>query len=93
MRMFSDFLISLIFFQRTKPRREKMTSMNWHLVYTTTLYTSAAIIRGKLEENSIPVKMLNRQDSMYISIGEIEIYVPDHLKNIAAGVMNETLRN
>lgn len=67
--------------------------MNWHLLYTTSLYTQAAIIQGKLEENQIPVKILNRQDSMYISIGEIELYVPMHLKEIAMAVMNETLKN
>jgi Putative prokaryotic signal transducing protein len=67
--------------------------MNWHLLYTTSLYTQAAIIQGKLEENQIPVKILNRQDSMYISIGEIELYVPMHLKEIAMAVINETLKN
>ena len=67
--------------------------MNWHLIYTTTLYFQAAIIKGKLEENNIPVKLLNRQDSMYISVGEIELYVPVHLKDIAVSVMNETLKN
>jgi len=67
--------------------------MNWHLIFTTTLYTEAAIVQGKLEENMIPVKILNRQDTMYISIGEIELYVPLHLKDIAHSVMNETLTN
>ena len=67
--------------------------MNWHLLFTTSLYIQAAIIQGKLEENQIPVKILNRQDSMYISIGEIELYVPIHLKEIAMAVMNETLKN
>ena len=67
--------------------------MNWYLLFTTSLYIQAAIIQGKLEENQIPVKILNRQDSMYISIGEIELYVPIHLKEIAMAVMNETLKN
>ena len=67
--------------------------MNWHLLYTTSLYTSAAIMQGKLEENHIPVKIINRQDSMYISIGEIELYVPLHLKDVAMAVINETLKN
>lgn len=66
---------------------------NWHLIYSTTLYTSAAIIKGKLEENQIPVKMLNKQDSMYLIFGEIELYVPIHLKDIAANVLNEALKN
>ena len=67
--------------------------MNWHLIYTTQLSTSAAIVQGKLQENQIPVKMLNRQDSMYLVFGEIELYVPIHLKDLAANVLNETLKN
>lgn len=67
--------------------------MNWHLLYTTTVYTQAAIIQGKLEQNNIPVKIINRQDSMYIGIGEIELYVPLLLKDVATAVMNETLKN
>lgn len=67
--------------------------MNWYLLYTTTLYTQAAIIRGKLEENNIPVKIINRQDSMYVSIGEIELYVPVLLKDLAMALINETLKN
>lgn len=66
---------------------------NWHLIYTTTMYTSAAIIKGKLEGNQIPVKMLNRQDSMYLVFGQIELYVPIYLKDIAANVLNEALKN
>jgi len=67
--------------------------VNWHLFYTTNRYVQAEIIKGKLQENHIPVKLLNRQDRMYISIGEIELYVPLHLKDIAVAVMNETLKN
>lgn len=67
--------------------------MNWHLIYTTKMSTSAAIVQGKLQENDIPVKMLNRQDSMYLVFGEIELYVPVHLKDLAANVLNETLKN
>lgn len=66
---------------------------NWHLIYTTTMYTSAAIVKGKLEGNQIPVKILNKQDSMYLVFGQIELYVPFHLKDIAANVLNEALKN
>lgn len=66
---------------------------NWYLIYTTTMYTSAAIVKGKLEGNDIPVKMLNKQDSMYLVFGQIELYVPIHLKDIAANVLNEALKN
>jgi len=67
---------------------------NWFKVYTTSLYTEAAIVAGKLEENNIPVQVLNRQDSMYnIAIGDHEIYVPIHLKDIAIGLLRNGIHN
>jgi len=40
--------------------------MNWVLLYKTAIYTEAAILKGKLEDNNIPVQILNKQDSMYV---------------------------
>ena len=68
--------------------------MNWQLLFTTKLYTEAAIVKGRLEENEIPVQVLNKQDSMYtIAIGHYELYVPIHLKELAISVMNDALKN
>jgi hypothetical protein len=69
--------------------------MNWVLLYKTSLYTDAAIIKGKLEENNIPVQVLNKQDSMYVLTlpGQHEVYVPAHLKEAAQAVLDETLKN
>lgn len=68
--------------------------MNWHLLYVTRLYTEAAIVKGRLEENDIPVQVLNKQDSMYtIALGQYELYVPIHLKELAASLMNDALKN
>ena len=66
---------------------------NWHLLYVTKLYTEAAILKGRLEENDIPVQVLNKQDSMYIAIGHYELYVPVHLKELAVSVINDSLKN
>ena len=66
---------------------------NWHLLYVTKLYTEAAILKGRLEENEIPVQVLNKQDSMYIAIGHFELYVPVHLKELAVSVINDSLKN
>ena len=66
---------------------------NWHLLYVTKLYTEAAILKGRLEENEIPVQVLNKQDSMYIAIGHYELYVPVHLKELAVSVINDSLKN
>lgn len=68
--------------------------MSWHLLYTTQLYTEAAIIEGRLNQNHIPVQVLNRQDTMYnIALGEYELYVPLHLKDMAAALLYEALEN
>lgn len=68
--------------------------MNWHLVYITRLYTEAAIIKGRLEENEIPVQVLNRQDSMYsIAVGHYELYVPPYFKELAHSLLNNVLKN
>ena len=66
---------------------------NWHLLYVTKLYTETAILKGRLEENEIPVQVLNKQDSMYIAIGHYELYVPVHLKELAVSVINDSLKN
>jgi hypothetical protein len=68
--------------------------MQWYKVYSTQLYTEAAIIQGTLEQNAIPVQVLNKQDSMYnIALGEIEIYVPTHLKDVAETLLGNALKN
>lgn len=68
--------------------------MNWELLYVTKLYTEAAILQGRLEENEIPVQVLNKQDSMYnIALGSYELYVPKQLKKLAENLLQETLGN
>jgi hypothetical protein len=69
--------------------------MDWTLIYKTSLYTDAAIIKGKLEENNIPVQVLNKQDSMYVLAlpGQHEVYVPPQFHDIAIGILNEALKN
>jgi hypothetical protein len=67
---------------------------NWHLLYVNKLYTEAAILKGRLEENDIPVQVLNKQDSMYtIAIGHYELYVPVHLKDLALSLIKDGLEN
>lgn len=69
--------------------------MDWVLIYKTSLYTDAAIIKGKLEENNIPAQVLNKQDSMYVLTlpGLHEVYVPAHLKEAAQTVIHQALQN
>ena len=66
---------------------------DWQLLYTTTNYTNAAIVKGRLEENDIPVQVLNKQDSMYVTTfgGSFEIYVPPQMKELATSLLSDTL--
>ncbi len=66
---------------------------NWFLLYSTQNFAEASIIKGMLEENEIRVVVLNKQDSSYLSFGEIEVYVPAHLKDIAKQLLNKALMN
>ena len=65
----------------------------WFMLYSTKNYLEANIIKGKLEENNIRAVILNKQDTNYVSIGEIELYVPVHLKDIAVHLIDNTLFN
>lgn len=68
-------------------------STNWHLVYTTGDHAEAEILRGMLERNQVPVTLLNRKDSSYVFLGVVEVYVPMHLKDIAAALIGGTFGN
>ena len=65
----------------------------WFMLYSTKNYLEANIIKGKLEENNIRAVILNKQDTNYVSIREIELYVPAHLKDIAVHLIDNTLSN
>jgi len=65
----------------------------WFKLLSTKNYFEANIIKGKLEDNNIRTIILNRQDSSYPVLGEIEIYVPGHLKDFAFHLLNNALHN
>lgn len=48
---------------------------DWICIYTTNKAFEAEIIKSMMEEEGIEVVLLNKQDSSYLVIGEIEIYV------------------
>lgn len=66
---------------------------NWFRLFATTNNAEASLIKGMLEENHVPVFIMNRQDSSYLNFGEVEIYVPHNLKEIAQSLLNKTLMN
>ena len=65
----------------------------WYKIYATRNYAEANIIKGMLEENNVNVVILNKLDSSYLAFGDIELYVPAHLKDVAIHLMNNALSN
>ncbi len=68
-------------------------TQKWHLLYATRNLPEATIIKGMLEENSVPVMIVNKQDSSYLNFGDIELYVPVLLKDIAKHLVDQGLMN
>ncbi len=68
---------------------------NWYLLYITRNFPHASIIKGMLEENSVPVMLVNKQSSTYINIipGDIELYVPVHFADIAKQLLEKGVVN
>ena len=65
----------------------------WTLLYKTESFTKANIVKGMLEENHVPVSLMNRQDSSYLNFGEIELYVPTHLMELAKNLLGQAMMN
>lgn len=66
---------------------------NWEKIFSTRVYAEAAIIKGMLEGNQIPVQILNKQDSNYPMFGDIQIFVPAYLQLAASELINKALLN
>ena len=66
---------------------------HWFKIYSSPNLPQASIVKGMLEENNVPVMLVNKQDSSYLNFGDIEIYVPAHLKEIAHHLMEKSLLN
>lgn len=65
----------------------------WQKIYTTRNPAEASILQGMLEENNIPVQLMNKQDSSYLNFGDIEIYVPAQFSEAAKQLVNNNLLN
>jgi hypothetical protein len=48
---------------------------DWKKVFSSSQLAASSMVMGILNENEIPAKTLNKQDSSYL-LGEIEVYVP-----------------
>jgi len=65
----------------------------WQKVYATRNPAEASIIQGMLEENNVPVQVMNKQDSSYLNFGDIELFVPAHLAETAKQLVSKNLLN
>jgi peptide subunit release factor 1 (eRF1) len=48
----------------------------WTLVYSTDKDFHAHMLQQMLNDHDIPVVLINKKDSAYVLLGEIEFYVP-----------------
>ncbi len=65
----------------------------WQKVFATRNPAEASIIQGMLEENNVPVQVMNKQDSSYLNFGDIELFVPAHLAETAKQLVGQNLLN
>lgn len=66
---------------------------DWIMIYKVSDLVDATIMKGMLEENQIPVQILNKKDSSYLIFGYIELYVPVTFKELAEGLVKQSLLN
>ncbi|MEO6167230.1 MAG: DUF2007 domain-containing protein [Chitinophagales bacterium] len=52
-----------------------MQQEEWIKVYETSMPHQATLVQSMLKENNIEAVILNQQDSSYITLGEISVYV------------------
>lgn len=64
-----------------------MSENDWTLIYSTNLDYQAEIVKELIEENNIDVFVINKKDSFYKTIGEIELYVLKENEEIAKSVI------
>ncbi len=53
---------------------EKMDDQ-WEMIFSSSKLYQVEIMKALLEDENIPCVIVNKQDSAYIVIGEIELYV------------------
>jgi hypothetical protein len=61
---------------------------DWKKVFSSSQLASSSMVMGILNENEIPAKTLNKQDSSYVFLGEVEVYVPLDMYEKAQGLIS-----
>jgi hypothetical protein len=58
-------------------KSRRIDENNWIMVYSSTEIHKIEIIKAILNDNDIQSFDINKKDSSYISVGEIELYVKE----------------
>lgn len=62
---------------------------DWKKIFSNTQLAYATMVAGLLEEEGIPIKLLNKQDTSYIFLGEVELYTPNIYEKKALRIIAE----
>ena len=49
---------------------------DWKMIFESSQLATASIVTGLLNENGIPAKTLDKQDSSFVFMGKIQVFVP-----------------
>ncbi|HKR05654.1 MAG TPA: DUF2007 domain-containing protein [Bacteroidia bacterium] len=60
----------------------------WIKIYSSAEIHKVEIVKAVLEDNGIPSFEINKKDSSYISIGEIELYVAAENETLSKIIIN-----
>lgn len=61
---------------------------DWATVFSSSHLALSSMVMGVLNEHGIPAKILNKQDSAYVMIGEVEVLVPVELLETAKAIVH-----
>ena len=61
---------------------------DWKKVFSSQQLSLASMVMGILNENDIPAKSMNKKDSSYVFLGEVEVYVPANLYESSIQLIN-----
>jgi hypothetical protein len=61
---------------------------DWKKVFSSSQLAASSMVMGILNENEIPAKTLNKQDSSYVFLGEVEVYVPLNMAEKAQSLIS-----
>jgi hypothetical protein len=66
---------------------------DWKKIYSNNNLATAMMVTDLLIQNEVPAKLLDRQDSSYVFLGEAEVYVPNEFVDIAQTVLKTIEQN